>query len=910
MRRKVLVSEDGAAYQIGEPISVGNYSSVYCCHRPNSTVIEFAAKIYNRTAMQRYPESKQVMSQEITALYAIQSPYICNKRDVLDSERNVYIICDYAANGTLLKWIKKQSAGSHAMDSDARRWLQQLLYGLSDIHSAGFCHGDIKLENLVLDQHENLRICDFGFCMPFDPSDLNGGLTEDCGTPLYVAPEVLAGEKYDGFKADVWSTGVTLYVMLSGCLPFVGRTNEDLLRKMREEKIPENPQRISEAAMHFIRCCLEVDPAKRWSVEQLLHHPYCRGLEMLRSSDTSSMCSAGITPTSTQTAAQFPTCRADAAFVMHSVSYTSLRLCGRVLNDQQLKQWRELSRKKRRERVRQHEQQQQRLLSPTSRMMGRESTAEPADRDQQQQHGEEEEEQSATAANQGNSTMLDMFQIEEEQQREERMDSVDTFSSSNFSSQALSDRLARNDGNAAVHALQIKQIRSIGGDLDALQDEADSAFSGNSSQVTPEAASNETGRSRGGTVASAVTNAISNRCRSNSSDSRNARISGSGVGSSSPTSSSHSSSTTTGRRQSLSSPIDQTRQSQQSQLQQHQQQEPPTQQNSTMKQRRVGQPPPPASRLAIQLPAEFSSRFFLHTVSDMNTSGRTTTAPAMHREHNNNKKSFPSGALTSAQISSKNDLFALSTSSASGLTPVQQINLAASAGLSPSSAGSGRHQQHHHHHQTTMMARAKSSTPNSSNTTPEHHLATASSSSAASAMARQPLRRLSVARGDSTTPTGSNGNGRRESASVSPYEGLAAAAGCQSSQATTPRRHASVVASPPGVDLNRVMAAKPSIYLRLEYQHFVVVVRWLFVVVQFLVVGLLRIFFNIKLEKWINLEGPIAQFLQVDEEDRNDAAAVAPTSSPSSSAANVFEDSAGAITNGGGNKQQDEKKAL
>ena len=107
MRRKVLMSaDDGPCYSIGEPISHGLYSSVYRCHLTNDKFQAFAAKIYNRTRMEAIPESKQVLSNEITALYSIQSSYICNKVDIFDSDRNIYIVVEYAPNGNLLQAIK------------------------------------------------------------------------------------------------------------------------------------------------------------------------------------------------------------------------------------------------------------------------------------------------------------------------------------------------------------------------------------------------------------------------------------------------------------------------------------------------------------------------------------------------------------------------------------------------------------------------------------------------------------------------------------------------------------------------------------------------------------------------------------------------------------------------------------
>ena len=124
----------------------------------------------------------------------------------------------------------------------ARRYFQQLVTGLEYCHRQGVCHRDLKPENLLLDEATgDLKISDFGLSALYDSSFESGDgtvskgtelLHTSCGTPQYVAPEVLSEQGYDGFKADVWSCGVILFVLLAGYLPFEAPAMATLFNKI------------------------------------------------------------------------------------------------------------------------------------------------------------------------------------------------------------------------------------------------------------------------------------------------------------------------------------------------------------------------------------------------------------------------------------------------------------------------------------------------------------------------------------------------------------------------------------------------------------------------------------------------------------------------------------------------------
>ncbi|KAK2966623.1 hypothetical protein RJ640_029709, partial [Escallonia rubra] len=143
---------------------------------------------------------------------------------VLASRTKIYIILEFITGGELFdkilvrSYIYIQVHHGRLSEAESRRYFQQLIDGVGYCHSKGVYHRDLKPENLLLDSQENLKISDFGLsALPGEGTSL---LRTTCGTPNYVAPEVLSHKGYDGALADVWSCGVILYVLMAGVLPF------------------------------------------------------------------------------------------------------------------------------------------------------------------------------------------------------------------------------------------------------------------------------------------------------------------------------------------------------------------------------------------------------------------------------------------------------------------------------------------------------------------------------------------------------------------------------------------------------------------------------------------------------------------------------------------------------------------
>ncbi|CAN6300102.1 unnamed protein product [Urochloa humidicola] len=156
------------------------------------------------------------VQREIINHQSLRHPNIVRFKEVCLTPTHLAIVMEYAAGGELFEKIC--SAGRFSED-ESRYFFQQLISGVSYCHSMEICHRDLKLENTLLDGSPTprVKICDFGYSKP---ALLHSKPKSTVGTPAYIAPEVLSRKEYDGKVADVWSCGVTLYVMLVGSYPF------------------------------------------------------------------------------------------------------------------------------------------------------------------------------------------------------------------------------------------------------------------------------------------------------------------------------------------------------------------------------------------------------------------------------------------------------------------------------------------------------------------------------------------------------------------------------------------------------------------------------------------------------------------------------------------------------------------
>lgn len=215
------------------------------------------------------------VQREIMNHRALKHPNIIRFKEVLLTPTHLAIVMEYAAGGELFERIC--NAGRFSED-EARFFFQQLISGVSYCHSMQICHRDLKLENTLLDGSSapRLKICDFGYSKS---SVLHSQPKSTVGTPAYIAPEVLSRKEYDGKIADVWSCGVTLYVMLVGAYPFEDPDDPRNFRKTIDRilsvhySIPDYV-RVSKECKHLLSQIFVAGPEKRITIPEIKKHPW------------------------------------------------------------------------------------------------------------------------------------------------------------------------------------------------------------------------------------------------------------------------------------------------------------------------------------------------------------------------------------------------------------------------------------------------------------------------------------------------------------------------------------------------------------------------------------------------------------------------------------------------------------
>lgn len=174
---------------------------------------------------------------------------------------------EYASGKELFDYIVLKQ---RLTDAEACKIFLQIMSGIEYLHKLRIVHRDLKPENLLLDQKKEIKIADFGLSNLYSKGEL---LKTACGSPCYAAPEMINGKKYSGLQVDIWSSGIILYAMLCGYLPFEDKNNDRLYKKITEGKFSIPPY-LSDVAVDLLRRILNTDPTKRYNIQQIRAHPW------------------------------------------------------------------------------------------------------------------------------------------------------------------------------------------------------------------------------------------------------------------------------------------------------------------------------------------------------------------------------------------------------------------------------------------------------------------------------------------------------------------------------------------------------------------------------------------------------------------------------------------------------------
>ncbi|KAK2073256.1 hypothetical protein P8C59_007548 [Phyllachora maydis] len=247
-------------YTLGRLIGKGSFGKVYLASHKlinGSKVVLKSAKKDDSNLAREIHHHRQFVHPHIARLY-----------EVIVTESLVWLVLEYCPGDELYNYLLKH--GRLPVEK-VQNIFTQLVGAVSYVHQQSCVHRDLKLENILLDKHENVKLCDFGFTREYEGKA--NYLQTFCGTICYSAPEMLKGEKYAGEKVDVWSLGVILYALLCGELPFDEDEDDETRRRILFDE-PKYPDFIPADALALIKKLLSKRTLLRPSIPEILADPF------------------------------------------------------------------------------------------------------------------------------------------------------------------------------------------------------------------------------------------------------------------------------------------------------------------------------------------------------------------------------------------------------------------------------------------------------------------------------------------------------------------------------------------------------------------------------------------------------------------------------------------------------------
>ncbi|KAK4487685.1 hypothetical protein RD792_005654 [Penstemon davidsonii] len=256
-------------YEIGKMLGQGTFAKVY--HARNlKTGQSVAIKIIDKEKIVKVGLMDQI-KREISIMRLVKHPNVVQLYEVMASKYKIYFAMEYVKGGELFTKVAK----GRLKEDAARKYFQQLIAAVDFCHSRGVYHRDLKPENLLLDEFGNLKVSDFGLSALFESKRQDGLLHTTCGTPAYVAPEVIHKRGYDGEKADIWSCGVILFVLLAGYLPFHDSNIMAMYRKISKGDF-KCPHWFPPEVKKLLSRILDPHPSSRITVSKLMENSWVK----------------------------------------------------------------------------------------------------------------------------------------------------------------------------------------------------------------------------------------------------------------------------------------------------------------------------------------------------------------------------------------------------------------------------------------------------------------------------------------------------------------------------------------------------------------------------------------------------------------------------------------------------------
>jgi len=252
-------------YMVGKVVGVGSYGKVRAAwHRLTGSKV--AIKTYDKSKLKDPAHWKRVHS-EIKIMEQVSHPRIARMYEAVETPKRMHLIMECLDGGNLCSYVK---AKRRLTEDDSRKIFFQILQSIEHLHMLGVTHRDIKLENVLFANSNDIKLIDFGFSTVCQPGKR---LKVFCGTPSYMAPEIVRRTEYEGKPVDMWSLGILLYALLCGCFPFRAKSYPDLYRRIARGTFAI-PEELSASVKDLLNQFLTVDVSQRITASAAMRHSW------------------------------------------------------------------------------------------------------------------------------------------------------------------------------------------------------------------------------------------------------------------------------------------------------------------------------------------------------------------------------------------------------------------------------------------------------------------------------------------------------------------------------------------------------------------------------------------------------------------------------------------------------------
>ncbi|XP_041027763.1 CBL-interacting serine/threonine-protein kinase 12-like [Juglans microcarpa x Juglans regia] len=254
-------------FEVGKLLGHGTFAKVYHARNVN-TQESVAIKVIDKEKILKVGLTAHI-KREISILRRVRHPNIVRLFEVMATKSKIFFVMEFVRGGELFNKVSK----GRLKEDVARKYFQQLISAVSFCHSRGVFHRDLKPENLLLDDNGDLKVSDFGLSTVSDQIRQDGLFHTFCGTPAYVAPEVLGGKGYEASKVDIWSCGVVLFVLMAGYLPFHDQNIMAMYKKIYKGEF-RCPRWFSPSLTRLLTRLLDTNPETRITIPEIMENKW------------------------------------------------------------------------------------------------------------------------------------------------------------------------------------------------------------------------------------------------------------------------------------------------------------------------------------------------------------------------------------------------------------------------------------------------------------------------------------------------------------------------------------------------------------------------------------------------------------------------------------------------------------